>query len=82
MAKQDFWYKGFPVTSVCREDLKQNFTEKEIRSLDDGDMARIAEKMGDAYCENGFWIDLSIIARHILDQNKEEQDGKKKGVNR
>ena len=60
--------KPFNITSVCRADLQDILTEKEIAQLDDGDMERIADKMGDAYCDNGFWIDLEIIAKHVLSE--------------
>ena len=28
-------------------------------------MERLASKMANAYCDNGFWIDLPIIAEHV-----------------
>lgn len=68
--KEDFWMKPFPITSVCRFDLKHKFTDKQIKKLDDSDMTRLAEKMANAYCENGFWIDLEILAEDILEDKK------------
>ena len=64
---RDKWYKDFPITSVCRADLREFFTDKQIDSLEDWEMEEIASKMGDAYCDIGFWIDLEIIAKDILD---------------
>ena len=63
--------KSFEITSVCREDLKEYFSDKQIESLEDCDMERLARKMADAYCENGFWIDMEILAQAILDNKKE-----------
>lgn len=65
-----WWEKPFPITSVCREDLKEHFTKEEIEKFDDGDMEHLASKMADAYCDSGFWVDIEIIARHILDGMK------------
>ncbi len=57
----------FILTSLSYEDLEGIFTEKEIKSLDEGDMINIAHKMANAYIENGYWDDLKIIAQDILD---------------
>jgi hypothetical protein len=62
------WNKPFDITSVCRADLQDICTEEEIAKLDDGHMAHIAGKMADAYCDQGFWIDLEIIARDVLER--------------
>ena len=66
----------FPITSVCRADLVEalHISEEEAREIDDADMRKIASKLADAYCENGFWIDLPIIAEYVLDMevNKRE----------
>ena len=35
-------------------------------------MERLASKMADAYCENGFWIDLDIIAEYLGIEVKSE----------
>ncbi len=62
------FYQDFPITSVCRADLVQvlHFSEEEVLTIDDGDMQEIANKLADAYCDNGFWIDLPIIAEYVL----------------
>ena len=62
--------KMFCITSVCRADLEEHFAQKQIESLTDEDMERIASKMGDAYVENSFWIDLDIITNDVLDNKK------------
>ena len=33
-------------------------------------MKYIASKMAKAYCDDGFWIDLQILAEHIMDGKK------------
>jgi hypothetical protein len=59
-------YKAFPITSICRQDLiTAGFKTDEVARIDDLDMERIAEKMADAYCNDGFWIDLAIITSNI-----------------
>ena len=64
--------KMFKITSVCRNDLKNaGFKQKQIDTLDDGDMEYIASEMADAYCNEGFWTDLQIIAESLLDEKKE-----------
>lgn len=54
------------ILSICRADLQGILPDEQIARLDDIDMQMIADKMGDAYCENGFWTDLGIIAEHVL----------------
>ena len=64
--------KPFPITSVCRADLVQglDITEAEALRICDSDMEEIARKLADAYCENGFWIDLPIVAEHVLGERE------------
>lgn len=58
------------ITSVSREDIlsltdaddRPKYDEEAVRNLDRGTLARIASKMGDAYCDGGYWIDLDILA--------------------
>lgn len=45
--------------------------------LTDTEMKRLASKMGDAYVENGFWVDLGICLEYfgavkIETKNKDE----------
>jgi hypothetical protein len=68
MKMKEDYLKAFPITSVCREDLKRYFTEEEIDRLDDADMRYLARKMADAYCEQGFWIDLEILGRYLINE--------------
>ena len=64
------WIKPFKITSICREDLRDQFSDEEIETLTDADMKHIASKMVDAYCENSFWIDMKIIVDQVLDDKK------------
>ena len=50
----------FPITSVSRADL--DGLGYDTSKVDDSTMERLAEKMGEAYTEQAFWIDLPIIA--------------------
>jgi hypothetical protein len=51
---------AFPITSVDREDLEsQGF---DASSVTDEQMAEIADHMADAYCDDGFWVELAVIA--------------------
>lgn len=57
-------YKDFSITSICRADLiSAGF---DITGVTDENMRELASKMADAYCDNGFWIDLEIIAKERL----------------
>src|SRR5262245_52785650 len=51
---------AFPITSVAREDLEsQGF---DVSKVTDDQMAEIADKMQDAYCDDIFWVELETIA--------------------
>src|SRR4051812_6231534 len=67
----DCWSRPFEITSVCRADLAAEFTPEQIGRFTDADMVELAEKMADAYTGNNvFWIDLQIIAEHLLSENQ------------
>lgn len=54
----------FPITTVCRDDLEsRGFNTSKVTNAQ---MRELADKMEDAYCENGFWEDLTIIAEEAL----------------
>ena len=53
----------FPITSVCRADLES--VGYNTKNVDDSTMRELASKMADAYCDDGFWIDLEILADHL-----------------
>jgi hypothetical protein len=46
------------------------FNKTDILKLTESDMEHIASKMADAYCDNGFWIDLEIIVDNVLNKKK------------
>ena len=54
------FHGGFPITSVHRDDLaSQGFDASKVT---DDQMADIADKMQDAYCDDAFWVELDTIA--------------------
>lgn len=63
----DCMSKPFNITSVARADLLDNFRPEQVAKFDDADMARLARKMADAYCEGSYWQDLKIIGDYILE---------------
>ena len=48
--------KEFVVCVLSRDDLKEIGLNPD--SLSDSAMKKIASKMGESYCNNGFWEDL------------------------
>lgn len=63
---------SFSITSVSREDL--DAAGFDTSNVDDDTMERLADKMGDAYVSNGFWIDLPIIAEYLEIPKKENNE--------
>ena len=63
----DCWEKPFPITTICRMDLEENFGIKEIAKFEDRDMVNLADRMADVYVENSFWLDMAIIGESILE---------------
>jgi hypothetical protein len=51
--------ESFPIASVNRDDLKERGFD--VDNIDDDDMSDLAERMGDAYREMVFDIDLEAI---------------------
>ena len=72
MKKTNKLNKPFNITSICRQDIADRFGEKVALSFSDSEMGYIADKMAGAYCDNGFWIDMDIFVRSILDIRKEK----------
>jgi hypothetical protein len=60
----------FEITSVSRADLTQAGFHAE--KIDDKTMRKLAEKMADAYCGQGFWSDLEISAEGLEIRMKDE----------
>jgi hypothetical protein len=65
--------KYYEITSICKDDFEEfikdeNFTKKEINSLKDYEMERIASKMADAYLEYSYWDDLKYFTEYTLEK--------------
>jgi hypothetical protein len=85
LIKKKDYSKPYNITSVCKGDLlgfeKQlkngkivsKFTKKQIDSLTDSDMERLASKLANDYCEQLFWSSLEILTEHILEAKKYEK---------
>ena len=56
-------YTDFSITSVCRADLESLGFDP--RTVDDGTMKELAEKLADDYCDQLFWGSLEIIAASL-----------------
>ena len=70
--KAEMKQESFNITSVCREDLQG--IGYDTSKVDDSTMSHLASKMADAYCDNGFWIDLPILADALDIPKKDEFD--------
>lgn len=74
----DIRQEFFPITSLARDDIIQAFegsdmlerVKRRVELLDDSDMAYLARKLADDYCEQLFWDSLRIIfeARFLEDK--------------
>ena len=53
----------FSIGAICREDLQS--IGFDISNISDDTMDRIADKIHDAYVDNGLFIDLPIIADYF-----------------
>jgi len=58
------------LTALCKGDLEDKFTKAEIDSLDDNDMEYIATKITEAYLDNGYWDNLQIITKSVLEDKR------------
>ena len=70
MTKTINWDENFPITGVCRKDLKESFNKEQIASLSNSDMVGIASKMADLYCDSGFWVDLGVAVERALEEKR------------
>ena len=69
---KDTWYT---IARLHRDDLTALFTDTDIALFDDGAMEALARKMGQAYIDNSFWIDLEILAEDVIrDKRQAGQD--------
>ena len=55
-----FSKESFCISRLSREDLEEKGFD--TSNIDDNTMQRIADKLGEDYCEQMFWISLEIIA--------------------
>ena len=62
--------EDFTLVTVCRADLEHKGYD--ITNVDDDTMQRLASKMGNAYLDDGFWIDIEICADSLCIPRKEE----------
>lgn len=53
----------FEISSVAREDLEEKGYD--TSNVTDAQMRNLAKRLGNAYVENEFWIDLEIIADYL-----------------
>lgn len=53
----------YPISCLSRDDLEDRGYD--VSQVSDETMKRLAKRLGDAYCENSFWIDLDIIADYL-----------------
>lgn len=59
----------FPITSVSRDDLKTVYPKSDhekIDNLSDEEMAWLARKMAEDYCNQLFWDSLKIISQELI----------------
>lgn len=54
----------FPISHICRDDLESKGFE--ISNVTDSVMSKLADKLGNDYCEQLFWISMGIIAEECL----------------
>ncbi len=67
------WNKEFVITSVTREDLVHaGFTKAVVEQISDEDMQQIASAMEDVYCDHGYWEDLELFTKRILERKEED----------
>jgi hypothetical protein len=65
--------REFPITSVTKEDLiSAGFPLAVVEKLTDGEMQEIASAMEDIYCDHGFWEDVELCTKRILNHKEEE----------
>jgi heme oxygenase len=65
------WNKDYEVATVSRLDLEElGVAIQQIDSLTDADMQAIAQHMGNAYCENGYWQDLQFAYQLVLEERE------------
>ncbi|PIQ68300.1 MAG: hypothetical protein COV91_04865 [Candidatus Taylorbacteria bacterium CG11_big_fil_rev_8_21_14_0_20_46_11] len=69
-AREQKYYKDFPIMSVCRADLES--AGFDTTNVDDDMMSELASKMANAYCDLGFWQDIRILAEYLKIKKQEK----------
>lgn len=65
----NFHGKTWIITTVCKKDLTENLSKKEIAKLSDYDMEEIARKMAD-YLQEYYWDCLEASIDYFKERNK------------
>ena len=60
------------IARLHREDVENCIGKDKADLFSDADIEHIAEKMGDAYLEFGYWEDLEVIAEIMLQERSEK----------
>jgi len=71
-----FLKESFSISRLSREDLEEKGFD--ASDVDDKTMQRLADKLGDDYCEQLFWVSLDIIAESMgIPKKKRSKKSKK-----
>lgn len=63
------WQQGFPISFVTREDIvSAGFKHEVVEKLTNKDLQEIASAMEDSYCDHGYWEDLTLCTKRVLEQ--------------
>ena len=65
----DYHGKMFIVQAICKDDLKEYFTKKELEKITDDGMAIIAEKISSAITECDYWDIVAGACDHFKSYN-------------
>ncbi|WP_455674194.1 hypothetical protein [Phocaeicola sp.] len=55
--------ESFPIAHIRRDEISS--WGYDVSNIPDNTMAELARRMGNAYCENGYWEDLRTIAGNL-----------------
>lgn len=62
----------FKITSLSRDDIA-TLGYKNVESISDEIMEKIAEKMANSYIENQFWVDLEYMVDYYCNLEREKK---------
>ncbi len=60
------------IARLHRDDIIAQIGKKKAGQLTEEDIEYIAKKMGNAYLEFGYWVDLKIIAEMLLEEREKK----------